>query len=375
MAVHLVGLPHTPFDENAASTCAYTAKSVRLAKMLASVGEEVIVYWGGSKTRAQKGPWEYVPALTNAQQKKYFGDFSQQVLPVANFDAGEEYWQKMNDRVIKEISKRIQPGDFVALVAGHTQQTVANAFFAQAIVIEPEVGYSGIMTQGTFACFESYAWMHNVYGMAGIEDGRYYDTVIPNFQTPSDFEIGEDEGYALYLGRMVTRKGIQEAAQMAGKAGVPIIMAGAGATQVAPGVVESLDGVRIEGDHVTYVGAVDPPERKRLLSHARVLLAPTRYIEPFGTVHIEAMMSGVPVIAPDYGVFTETIINGGNGWRIRMERDGVQAIQAAEILRKNSESIRHYAIENFGVDVCAIRYKEWLDRLRTLWTPEGWYAP
>jgi glycosyltransferase involved in cell wall biosynthesis len=42
---------------------------------------------------------------------------------------------------------------------------------------------------------------------------------------------------------------------------------------------------------------------------------PRCYIEPFGGSGVEVLLCGTPLIAVDYGAFTETIIDGVNGFR------------------------------------------------------------
>lgn len=336
--------------------------------MLASVGEDVTVYWGGSSNRAQKGPWEYVSVLTDSDQRKYFGKFDQNRLPVAEFNWQMPYWQQFNARAIVEIQRRLKPQDFIAIVAGHTQHQVVNYFMSQALIIEPEVGYSGILREGTYCCFESYSWMHNVYGALDIGDGRAFDTVIPNFQNPDDFEVGTDDGYILYMGRMILRKGVMEAAEIAKAAGKPIVFIGAGAKQESDELIVCADGTQVVGENMTYLGAVGPVERKSILSHASTQLVPTRYIEPFGTVFIEGMMSGLAPVATDWGSFSDNLPKPLRFRSLQQAIDGIEYSVASR-----GQKWRDYAIGKFSESVCAAQYKDWLDRLRTLYG-DGWYA-
>ena len=360
--IHLVGLPHTQFDREKYSTCAYTTKSVRLAEML-SVYYDVTVYWAGP---VKAGSWgKTVSTMGAVEQRKYFGKWDPSKNPGSAFDDEDPGWNLHNTRALAGVRARWEPGDILAVVAGSAQQRILDAFPGQ-IRIEPEVGYKGL-ARDTFACFESYAWMHHVYGLRWIEQGRAFDTVIPNFQDPSDFEVGTDEGYLLYLGRHINLKGIQVAGEIADRAGKTLFTAGPGAHQEGDEIVTD-DGCRLKG---TYLGTVEPKERKRLLSHASALLVPTLYIEPFATVHIEAMMSGVPVIAPDYGVFTETLDPMISGVRYRMLREAVQAVEDVRDLR--GTSLRNYAVARYSTFICGAMYHNWIDRLLTL-QGEGWYA-
>lgn len=118
--------------------------------------------------------------------------------------------------------------------------------------------------------------------------------------------------YACFIGRFAPGKAPHVAIRVAGEAGVPIRVAG----EVHP---PDLEYFRREVQpalacpHVTYVGRVDPVAKADLLSHARALLSPLRWHEPFGLVMIEAMLSGCPVLAFPRGSARELIEPGVTG--------------------------------------------------------------
>ena len=76
--------------------------------------------------------------------------------------------------------------------------------------------------------YESYAWMHHLYGRYGINDGNPLDAVIPNFYRPDDFAVGDDQGYLLFVGRQIRRKGIEHVVEIARRMKMPLIIAGQG---------------------------------------------------------------------------------------------------------------------------------------------------
>ena len=68
---------------------------------------------------------------------------------------------------------------------------------------------------------------------------------------------------------------------------------------------------------VTYVGAVDPAERDRLLGGARALLHLIDFEEPFGLSVVESLATGTPVIATPLGSMPELIRDGVTGFLVR----------------------------------------------------------
>lgn len=368
--IHLVGLPHTSFDEDTYSACAFTAKAVRWTRVLDMLGEPVTVYWGGGPVRGSSA--EVVDCFPESDRLEWFGADVATRLPDIVWNPEVPYWRVFLDNAIREVRSRIAPGDLVAIWAGSVAQRVVDEFAADHAVLEPAVGYEGLAS-GTFAAFESYAWMHNRYGAYGIGNGRAFDAVIPNFLDPGDFAHGEDGGYGLFLGRGIARKGPHVAADICDRAGVPLALAGAGMRPDGNGLICE-DGTVIESRTLDYRGVVGPAARRDLLAHASFLVVPTLYVEPFGTVHAEALMSGVPVLASDWGVFTETVVNGVDGYRFRTPAEAARYVPGLVDLR--GAELRSRSVGRFSMRALAPRWAEWLWRVRSVRNDlDGWNSP
>ena len=66
-------------------------------------------------------------------------------------------------------------------------------------------------------------------------------------------------------------------------------------------------------DEFTYHGAVDRDGKLAFLRSLDVLSVPATYDEPKGVFLLEAMASGVPVVQPRRGAFTEIVEKTGGG--------------------------------------------------------------
>lgn len=138
--------------------------------------------------------------------------------------------------------------------------------------------------------------------------------VVHNAVAVDEFPFREDkEGYVLCLGRVTARKGQDLAIQVAGRAGLPLVIAG----RVHPGEADFFETKvlpHIDGESVRFLGEV-PHERKlELLAGARALLFPVREPEPFGLVMAEAMACGTPVVAEPLGAVPEVVTDGETGF-------------------------------------------------------------
>ncbi len=239
---------------------------------------------------------------------------------------------------------------------GVAQKEIADAF-PEMMVVETGVGYGGSFAK--FRVWESYAWMHTCLGAwtnsaPHDADGRWFDAVIPGYLEPEAFPLSAERGSTLlYVGRMIERKGIHTAVQIAAACRRQLVMAGPG--QAPEGVIS--------------LGEIGPEARSERMGEARALLAPTTYIEPFGNVAIEAMACGTPVISTDWGAFTETVVPGVTGYRCRSLQEFVDAVKLVGML--DPVTIREHALARYSLDVIGAKYEEYFLRLSTLWD-KGW---
>lgn len=344
MRFHVIGLASTQTTIEYL-TCAYTQKVRNFCKMMVLRGHEVFLYSG---------------EFNDAPCTKHLVCISEKARAAAcdghfhntKHAPDAPHWMEFNARAIGHMRSLAETGDFLCIIFGMAQKPIADEFDSLLLPVEYGVGY-----HYTFAkqrVFESYAWMHTVYGAekgSSDRDGIFFDDVIHGYIDPTQFEVSlPKEDYLLYLGRMIERKGILEAVEIAQATGRKLIGAGPG---VAPKGME-------------HVGEVDWFQRKRLLSRAHAVLMPTRYIEPFGNVAIEAMASGTPVITTDWGAFTETVVHGVTGFRCRSLQQYVDAVNACSKLQHPC-GIRDYALRNFSMDVIGDKYVAYFERLQTLW--------
>lgn len=350
MRIHLSALAHRDVTHDW-EPCAYTGKLLRLCRMLTDVGHEVVLYSG---PRNDAPVAEHVVVVTEADRYQWFGSTVDWSATVFNqFDPASEPWSTTNARTIAAMRERLGPTDVIGLTMGRAQEAIARAFPSH-VVAEVGVGYSGVVS-GTHRCYESEAWRHYLYGATGVDDGRFFDVVIPNAFDPADYlwrTHGSD--YLLYLGRMTPRKGLEIVAELAKHHRV--ITAGPGEERV-PGA--------------EHLGVVKGREKAELLAGARALLVPTVYVEPFGGVAVEAMLSGTPVITSPFGAFSETVAEGVSGFRCHTLAEFLEAAKAVDEL--DEKNVRRWALERYTLDVVAPQYDRWLRRLATLYWA-GWYA-
>jgi len=346
---HVISLPHTNTTREFAN-CAYTAKVRYFCDMMHSLGHEVFLY-GGTKNEAKVT--EFISCLSE-QERLDFLDGKHYVH--APFDNTLPAWQIFNNTAIKEIAKRIEKKDFICVIGGTTQKPIADAF-PQHMTVEYGIGYGGVFAK--YKVFESYAWKHSIYAMNTnpvYVDGNFYDTVIPGYLDPKMFTWQpKKDDYYLYLGRMIPRKGVDIASQVCEELGVRLIMAGPG------------DYIPKYGE---YIGSVDTADRAKLLAGAIATFTPTIYIEPFCNVHIESMASGTPVITTDWGVFTETVQNGVNGYRCNNMREFKKA--AEDVKNLDNNAIRNTTLEKYSIDTIKYQYDAYFHRLLDLWE-DGFY--
>lgn len=350
---HVVSLPHTQTTVEY-THCAYTQKVRKFCNMMSDLGHDVYLYASEENEARVK---ELVTVIDKKHQREFFGD-NDHTKQFFNITWGPEddHWRYMNERTIEEIGRRISEKDFICLIGGDCQRQVAEAF-PRHMSVEFGIGYNGTFSQ--YRVFESYSHMHFVHGLQHNDGGNFYDTVIPNYYDADEFPYSDEtDDYFLFIGRLIDRKGWRIAQQVCEQLGKRLILAGQG----------DFD------DYGEYVGVVGVEKRGRLMSRAKAVFVPTTYLEPFGGVHAEALLCGTPVITTNFGVFTETVQNGVNGYRCNVYRDFIEAARAVDSFTKEQrQAIRASAQARFTTDVVARQYEDYFTRLNDLWG-DGWYA-
>ena len=165
--------------------------------------------------------------------------------------------------------------------------------------VEPAVGY--IDSFLPHRIFYSFSWYHHTWGMQGQRQDGW--RVIYFYPNPKDFlPVSEPRrDYLLFLGRVQKCKGVDIAIkatriynQQYGK-DLPLVIAG-----------PNIDKFKFPKG-VVFSGYANPAIRLKLFQDAAAVFYPTRYCEPGGFVPVESQYCGTPVIASNFGGFTETV--------------------------------------------------------------------
>ena len=214
--------------------------------------------------------------------------------------------------------------------------------------------------------WESYAIYHAHCGLTSVGTCKQdnYSVVIPNYFDPQDFEYNDKkDNYFLYLGRVYEGKGVHIAIDACIKANVKLIIAGPKA--------DSFNILKHE--NVEFIGYANIEKRKELMKGAIASLLPSQYLEPFGGVQIENLLSGTPTITSDWGGFAENNIHGITGYRCRTMGDYVDAILECKKGTIKSKDCRKWG-ENFLFNKIAPRYEKYFKDVMDVYIGKGWYS-
>jgi glycosyltransferase involved in cell wall biosynthesis len=108
-----------------------------------------------------------------------------------------------------------------------------------------------------------------------------------------------------------------------------------------------------------FHGMVGGWEKARLLAHARALLFPIRWDEPFGLVVVEALLAGTPVITTDFGAMRE-IVHPDVGYICSTDAEFTAAISGVATM--SAERCRAYAADLFTTSTTARGYLDLYER-------------
>lgn len=350
MRIHLLALPNVQTTK-AYSLDGFCMATIRFARLLKSLNYHVTLY----ASEENEAPCdELVTCITKEEQDVLLDGEPYQYAALGN--RGYPLWALANNRMVVEIGKRKQPRDIICTIGGTSQEPVINAH-PDLLGVEYSIGY--ISSFAKYRVYESHYWRAMTHGIQNMIDGRFYDDVIPLYFDSTEFRYyPKREKHALYVGRLVPKKGLSIACKAAEEAGVHLKVIGHGDPSLVTNGAE-------------YLGALSMEERNEEMAKASCLICPTLYVEPFGSVAVEAQMCGTPVVCTDFGGFVETVEHGVTGYRCRYMGEFVRGLKAAPLL--DTQYIRTRALNTYSIEAVAPRYDSYFKRLNTLWG-EGFNA-
>lgn len=351
MRFHILGLAHTKTNEEY-MPCAYTQKVLKIIPMIQSLGHEIIHYGAEGSVV----PCEHITVVSDEIQKQAYGDYNWRK-EFFKHNQNDIAYRTFNENAIHEINARKKNDDFLLIPFGGYQLPVIHGV-GLYLTVEMGIGYDGYCTD--FRVFESYAWMHYIYGKYNLS-AAWYDAVIPNYFNVNDFTYNDKpQEYFSYIGRLIPDKGVQTAIDTSRILGMKLKIAGQG----------DLSQFNTKDADVEYLGTVDAKGRDELLRNAQLNFLPTQYIEPFGGTAVECQLCGTPALTTDWGVFNETVLHGITGYRCRTLDDFVWAARNVKSLDR--KAIRNWAASNFSTERVSKMYGEYFFKLHGLYD-KGWY--
>ena len=350
--IHIIGLFHTQTNQKY-SHCAFTGKVLRFSKMMQAQGYEIIEY---SNEGCESDPDEHVTILSKLEFDQFYKNRSENEFHGNYAKVTSESHELFEKRLIFEMYKRLQLSDFICHPFGICHQNLLQ-IFSNNFHIESGIGYPQTM-QNTYKIYESYAWLHHHQGREN-RSGKNYEWVIPNYFDLDEWIPSYTPGtYIAFLGRICVEKGMDTILEIAKHSKWPIKIHGQG------------DPTPWAHPNIIYGGAINGKARSDFLRNARAVLMPTVFTEPFGGSGVEGMLCGTPLIAVDYGAFTETIIDGVTGFRCHTLKDWLEAIDNVEKLDRNK--IADVTRSRYSLDACGKKYDKIFKDLSNL-RKKGWY--
>jgi glycosyltransferase involved in cell wall biosynthesis len=170
----------------------------------------------------------------------------------------------------------------------------------------------------------------------GVKEVAVVPNVTGGLEIGPALDVKEAPGYLLFVGRLRIRKGVEVLLE-ALLPGMRLLIAGDGEHRAsleskAAGLESDLRGVR-------FLGRCDAGRVRGLLKGAAALVVPSTY-EGMPLVILEAMESGVPVVASRVSGIPEVVEDGRTGWLVPAEDPRALAAALTEVLERPEEARR-----------------------------------
>ena len=369
--VQMLGIPYG--GGQTIPTCAFDQRVWKSGAMWTELGYHVTYY--GHKD-SQVPCTEHVPVTDDTVIKKAYHRADYNFVPDHSVD--DYAFRTFAKNAEKELRKRAEKDDLVLAFYGQGHKALCDRLSDLPVhIIEPSIGYPEPFSQNRV--YQSVGYMNFVRGQGShayrLQDKfpdefekvnrwpwnvqsenepRWNDTVIPNFFNVDHFPFGDksDRGdWGCYIGRIHQCKGLEIVFDLAEATDTHIKVAG-------PGDIHNI-GLRVP-KQIEFLGIADHEMRAFLLKHAKFLICPSLYLEPFLGIHIEAAFAGCPIITVDFGAPQEYCIDEVTGFRCMNMDDFMYALRNLDKI--DPAACRQHALQ-FTMKRAAISYHEYFNRV------------
>ncbi|HEU6447617.1 MAG TPA: glycosyltransferase family 4 protein [Verrucomicrobiae bacterium] len=169
--------------------------------------------------------------------------------------------------------------------------------------------------------------------------------------------------YLAFLGRVSPEKRLEDAIEIAKRAGIPLKIA-AKVDNADREYFASEIRPQLDHDGIEFIGEISDAEKGEFLGNALALLFMIDWPEPFGLVMIESLACGTPVIARARGSVPEILQHGASGFIVRRGIDeAVQAVNSiSRLSRKRCREIfdERFTAERMARNYLAV-YEDWIE--------------
>lgn len=150
---------------------------------------------------------------------------------------------------------------------------------------------------------------------------KQYEDIKKRYKIPENYKI------VLFTGRLIPKKGVDVllAAMKEVLREYPdccLVIVGSSwfsNWQISPYIQQLRNRAADIMNNIRFTNYIGPQNIPSYFAMADVFVCPSQWDEPFGLVNVEAMASGVPVVASARGGIPEIIVDGDNGFLVRDE--------------------------------------------------------
>jgi len=164
--------------------------------------------------------------------------------------------------------------------------------------------------------------------------GAAWQATVYHGLPQSLYRFHEQPGkYLAFLGRVSPEKRLDDAIQIARRAGLPLKIA-AKVDKADRDYFETAIKPLLNRPGIEFIGEIGERDKEEFLGNALALLFPIDWPEPFGLVMIEALACGTPVIARARGSVPEIIEEGATGFIFNHIEEAVRSVEQIERLSR-----------------------------------------